>query len=288
MNTVNQTFNWKRFVAALRKEVVENSRTLVFSVIGIYAFLTFVMILGNIAMHSPEISSKMMSMRTPQTVVFGLLSLVVCVMASLAFKNLTTKSGRTSYFTSPSSTLEKYLVNILIYVVGTIIAFFACAQLADLTRIAVLKLLESSDFVVPGPINFLGKISNLSFNMGANITDGGEMNALMTATMYVSMISSAAMYLLGSVIWPKLSLLKTYAAGFVAETAFGIIALIAAVVVYMCGDIEAISHWFVNFIKSGNFFIMILTYSAVLGVLFTVLSWYLFKRKDVVSLKWWK
>ena len=28
MNTVNQTFNWSRFTAALRKELVENKRAI--------------------------------------------------------------------------------------------------------------------------------------------------------------------------------------------------------------------------------------------------------------------
>ena len=37
MNTVSQTFNWSRFVATLRKELVENRRAILFSIIGIYA-----------------------------------------------------------------------------------------------------------------------------------------------------------------------------------------------------------------------------------------------------------
>ena len=44
MNTVNQTFNWSRFMAALRKEIVENKRMLLFSVIGMYGLLSMIMI----------------------------------------------------------------------------------------------------------------------------------------------------------------------------------------------------------------------------------------------------
>ena len=44
----NQIFQWNRFLAALKKEVVENWRTLLFSTIGIYGILTRFMILGNL------------------------------------------------------------------------------------------------------------------------------------------------------------------------------------------------------------------------------------------------
>lgn len=49
MNTsVNQTFNWSRFTATLHKEAVENKRALLFTVIGVYGFLTLIMIMGNL------------------------------------------------------------------------------------------------------------------------------------------------------------------------------------------------------------------------------------------------
>ena len=48
MKMKNQIFDWNRFVAALRKEVVENWRTLLFSAIGIYALLALLKIFNNI------------------------------------------------------------------------------------------------------------------------------------------------------------------------------------------------------------------------------------------------
>ena len=155
MNTVSQTFNWNRFVAALKKEVVENSRLLLFSVIGIYAFFAFFMILGNLISHNPKMADwEMMTNDMPQTFALCVISFAAAIMASMAFKDLTTKKRRTSLFTSPSSMLEKFIVNVLIYIVGTLVALFVIAQLADLTRIAALKLFETDNFVVPGSINF--------------------------------------------------------------------------------------------------------------------------------------
>ena len=159
MNTVNQTFNWSRFMAALRKEIVENKRMLFFSVIGMYGLLTMMMILGNLIGHQPDFYTDPEFNFVPKVMVGSLTTLVVCLSASLAFKNLKTKAGRTHYLSSPSSTLEKFLVNVLIYVVGMTVAYFICAQLADLTRIAALWWFKSDSFIVPGPINFLNSIS---------------------------------------------------------------------------------------------------------------------------------
>ena len=92
MNTVSQTFNWNRFVATLKKEVVENSRLLLFSVIGLYAFFTFFMILGNLISHNPKMADwEIMTNEMPQTFVLCVISFAVAIMASMAFKDLTTK-----------------------------------------------------------------------------------------------------------------------------------------------------------------------------------------------------
>ena len=49
MNTVNQTFDWSRFTAALRKELVENKRAILFTLLGTFGLLTIIMILGNLS-----------------------------------------------------------------------------------------------------------------------------------------------------------------------------------------------------------------------------------------------
>ena len=46
MNTVNQIFDWNRFTATLRKEVVENWRPILFTLLGTYGLLTIIMIIA--------------------------------------------------------------------------------------------------------------------------------------------------------------------------------------------------------------------------------------------------
>ncbi|MBQ9556901.1 MAG: hypothetical protein IJV05_11835 [Muribaculaceae bacterium] len=285
MNTsVNQTFNWSRFTATLRKEVVENKRALLFTVIGVYGFLTLIMILGNLFTGLGDDIYDTMNNHMPQTFVGGMLGFVVCISASLAFHNLTTKTGRANLFTLPSSMLEKFLVNVLIYAVGIIVVFFACAQLADLTRIAVLISFRSDAFYVPGPINFLNSLSYMGERFG-NLEELSDLATGFKAAIWIGIISNAGLYLLGSVIWPRLSLLKTFAAMYAIEFALFII---AAPLFYFFGDGEALIEWFLRFIMGGRFSISMICITAFQVVLYFSLAWYLFKRKDVISLKWWK
>jgi hypothetical protein len=281
MNTVNQIFNWSRFTAALRKEVVENWRTIVFTILGIYLLLTVIMILGNfIDSISDNIVSSLMNM-VPQKTVFFMLAIALMVVASLSFRNLKSKNGRVALFTSPSSTLEKFLVNILIYVVGSIVVFFACAQLADLTRIGILSLVGADDLIVPGPINFLSAINDTVTGIGSIEPVAKGMRWI----FWLSLLATPGMYLLGSVLWPRLSLLKTFAASQILSI---VVMIIAITLTNVLIPEDEIANWLKNIVESGTLTNWIAISLGVQAVLYWGLSWYLFKRKDVVSLKWWK
>ncbi len=281
MNTVNQIFNWSRFTAALRKEVVENWRTIVFTILGIYLLLTVIMILGNfIDSISDNIVSSLMNM-VPQKTVFFMLTIALMVVASLSFRNLKSKNGRVALFTSPSSTLEKFLVNVLIYVIGSIVVFFACAQLADLTRIGILSLVGADDLIVPGPINFLSAINDTVTGIGSIEPVAKGMRWI----FWLSLLATPGMYLLGSVLWPRLSLLKTFAASQILSI---VVMIIAFTLTNVLIPEDEIANWLKNIVESGTFTNWIAISLGVQAVLYWGLSWYLFKRKDVVSLKWWK
>ena len=277
MNTVNQIFNWSRFTAALRKEVVENWRTIVFTILGIYLLLTVIMILGNIIDSiSDNIVSSLMNM-VPQKTVFFMLAIALMVVASLSFRNLKSKNGRVALFTSPSSTLEKFLVNILIYVVGSIVVFFACAQLADLTRIGILSLVGADDLIVPGPINFLSAINDTVTGIGSIEPVAKGMRWI----FWLSLLATPGLYLLG----PRLSLLKTFAASQILSI---VVMIIAITLTNVLIPEDEIVNWLKNIVESGTLTNWIAISLGVQVVLYWGLSWYLFKRKDVVSLKWWK
>ena len=283
MNTVNQTFDWSRFTAALRKEVVENSRTLMFTVIAIYALLSIVMIIGNIFTGTTGTSlDEVTSSGVPVHYMFVgyILLFAITIVASFSFKKLTRKTGRIDMFTSPASTLEKFLVNVLIYVIGFIVAFFICAQLADLTRIAVLWYFNDR-IDVPGPINFLP-----TFTQAYSFGPMGDMMGV-SKVFSLGLLANAGLFLLGSVLWPRLSFLKTFAAMYAIEIVLGFLLLLGS---FIAGDdkVFAIGRWFLDSIESGSFTYWLAGFVIFQIILYWGLAWYLFKRKDVISLKWWK
>lgn len=280
MNTVNQTFNWTRFTATLRKEVFENWRAIMFTLLGTYGLLTMVMIIGNIVVLDFDTDGlDMMESMMPQKVVYVILTFAVIIVSSLSFSKLTRKSGRTDMFTSPSSTFEKFVVNGVVYVLGYIVSFFVLAQLADLTRIAILNLL-GYDGYLPGPINFTTNlVGDFAFGLGSKIF----MDSFGQAYLWLSLLASSGLYLMGSVMWPRLSLLKTFAAIYAVEMVFFII---IGIIIAVSHGIMPIADWIAQHIDSLSTIFVII--SIIQIVVTWGLAWYLFKHKDVISLKWWK
>ena len=278
MNTVNQIFDWSRFTATLRKEVVENWRPIVFTLLGVYGLLTMVMIIGNAISFDDAVSDAMSETMVPQKVVYGILGFSVMIVASMAFKKLTTKAGRIDMMTSPSSTLEKFLVNGVVYVLGFVVAFLILAQLADLTRIAVMHIFGFQGFI-PGVINFTNLGADFIYGLASDLFKG----PLAVTYVWCSLLATSGIYLLGSVMWPRLSLLKTFAAIYAVEFVLGVLAII---LIFVFSDMESFGMWvFMHLDGMMPFMMAVMVIQIIVG---WGLAWYLFKHKDVISLKWWK
>lgn len=291
----NQIFDWGRFKSALRKEVVENKRQLLLIVVSIFLFFTVFMVIGNV------ISSSMAPMTAsdpegqkfidlmPTVVVMMSYSFIVMIVASLAFRNLTSKTGRVVLFTSPASMTEKFTVNLVIYVIGAFVAFIVCAQLADLARIAILTPFQSKTFYVPGPMNFLSILSSSSADI-MSVTeffeDSGFTASNFKLMTILSVLLGPAMFFMGSVLWPRWAVVKTFAAQQVLNSVVNLIAgLICVSPILFSANWDKLSNIdgskLMDAISLGNYISFAIALVCWYG------AWYLFKRKDVVSLKWW-
>ena len=269
----NQVFDWSRFTLALRKEIVENWRQLVLALIVLYAVMSILMILGN-WMTGGRNDQELINLR--YMVAMSVFSFSTIIMASLSFRGLMTKTSRTELLTSPSSMTEKFLVNTLIYVVGYIVAFFVLAQLADLTRIAALWFARSESLNVPGPICFLNFTNQFSDNITPHIGQIG----IFKAAIYVGLLASPGLYLLGSVLWPRLSFLKTFAAVYAIEF---VIFFFGMAILRGFGSFQEMAMRILDNIENGSFSIAMLVAAAVQLVLYWTLAWIVFRRKDIVS-----
>lgn len=294
-NASNQIFDWHRFTAALRKELVENKRQLLLILLAMFLGFTVFMVIGNlIASNMGERSANIMMEIMPAAFTASVYTFIVAITASLAFRNLTSKTGRISLFTSPSSNFEKFLVNLTIYVIGAAIAFFACAQLADLARIAVLTPFKSETMNVPGPMNFFSILIDSSYNL----LNSQYVNALVERPSFYRAITIAslfigpAIYFMGSVLWPRWAVVKSFACQQVINMVLNI--FIFSIFGFLGGFINpSMISLNPNSLSNDMLSSLIdytnisITISFIICTLCWVGAWFLFKRKDVVSLKWW-
>ena len=273
----NQIFDWNRFVAALRKEVVENWRTLLFSAIALYALMAIIMIIGNLILGNSTTKPEVMMRYNFVYMLYGFASII---FASFAFRGLKSKTGRIELLSSPSSTFEKFMVNATVYVLGFIVVFPICAQLADLTRIAVLWPWMGGENV-PGPINFLTTIHEFAAQQD---TMPMAMRSGLEVALWIGLLAAPGLYFLGSIIWPRLSFLKTFAAVYVIEIVFSIVAMVC---IFVFCDMKNFAMWMMEQFSNGNFIMLFVAFMIFQLILYWVLAWWLWKRKDVISLKWW-
>ena len=261
MNT-NQIFSWNRFTAALRKEFTENWRTPALVMAGIYLWYTISMIVTNVNSLDGSYGANPFA--------FGV---IAAIMAGLAFHNLKTRQGRVELLTSPSSTLEKYIVNLLLYFVGSFVIFAVSFQLADITRYLVMSFVNSR----------LGIESTLPTNL-ANLFNINKLDQTDIFILVVALGAGAAFFL-GSVMWPRRSALK------MGVVVLGIAILQVAAIIYITYHYLGADFTVPQNIRNG-FFDQLATVGiwidAIIYFLCLVMAWFVLKHKDVITLKWWK
>jgi hypothetical protein len=136
---------------------------------------------------------------------------------------------------------------------------------------------------VPGPINFLNILSS-PFSFGDEELIG---SSTLTITLPLSVIASGGLFLMGSVLWPRLSVLKTFAALYGVEIVVVVLGIVFSAIVGDSVVTEYVKK-FVSVFSGSDISYWTIGWYVIQILLFWGLAWYLFKRKDVVSLKWWK
>ena len=261
MNT-NQIFSWNRFTAALRKEFTENWRTPALVMVGIYLWYTISMIASNVNSLDGSYNANPLA--------FGV---IAAIMAGLAFHNLKTRQGRVDLLTSPSSTLEKYIVNLLLYFISSFVIFAVSFLLADITRYLVMSFFNSR----------LGIESTLPTNIVHLFKD----NSLEQDDIFllVEALGVGTAFFLGSVLCPRRSTLK-----------MGVVVLVIALlqvatIIYITYHYLGTDYTVPRNIRNGFVDQMAtvgIWFDAIVYFLCLVMAWFVLKHKDVITLKWWK
>ncbi|KIO43849.1 MULTISPECIES: hypothetical protein [Sanguibacteroides] len=236
----NNFFSLSRIVMVMKREIIENWKTNVYRLIGLYAAfaltLIFAMIKANNEprwLDNPEwaVEHFCLSRMIAFMIIAGIASFIY---AANIMENMKTKEKRISFLMLPATMFEKFIVRFLYVTVGLFVAILLTVSLAEITRLLLLPL-----FNVPATLHqtVLPKIFSMFIDMicmsgknssviyGSGISNWG----LVSACIWTSVIWHHSLFILGGNYWYKKPFLKTlgtlwgimFLLGFIASIAIG-------------------------------------------------------------------
>lgn len=229
MNNDNNSidrFNFGRLAFLLKKGLITRRRSLLLQlllVVGAMSILNIFIALGSPEegeANAPLVTSDLSAVSA--FVFFLSLGIYIMVGASLSFSDLGNKADRVLTLMEPATQLERFISRAL---PGILIPpLYVCFGqfIAEAVRVGVSEALYSTDYLYH-PYSFMGTMGGI---MGAD--------TWMFMTFIFSSIGlSQSFYLLGSVVWPRLSFIKTFAACQAISSTLGIILMIMVSTAYM-------------------------------------------------------
>ena len=269
-------FSMHRFVDVCRKEMVENWKTYILRSIMVYGMLAIIFIWDGYFDYK-TIDAFPQGLADPlwrfEARIF-LFAFVIwgCISASFAMERMKTKTSRTVVLMTPATMFEKYFSRWLIAICGFLVVFLIAFKMADWTRVVVYMLkYPGSDVISSFPL------WQFWTNSGAfyEVAGGGGPDML----IFISAFSLAqSFFMLGSTVWPKNALIKTFSAG------------ISIVVVYilfsvMMGKIFLTGDFFID--DTGVDKGVIQTVVVAVNFFFTLFNWVLayfrFKESEIIN-----
>ena len=156
--------------------------------------------------------------------VFGFpITLIIC--ASCMFESMSTKQKKIATLMAPATQFEKYLTRFFTYIILPIFIYIAGCLIAE-----SLRFITFSIFYPVGDIIRFMDYSDIIKDM--LIKDNMLFH---TIVLYLlSSIAQASIYALGSSIWPRLALLKTFA----AQCIISFIGIVTLMIAAISGAVE--------------------------------------------------
>ncbi|GEM_PF-6764127 len=202
MNTKNDFFDGQRFGKYVCLLWAEHRKVLVFSAILLYAVLTGIFCAYGYIRYDRGAYCCDSDL---DAVWFGedalalvAVAMVAALLGRFSLGVLSTRPGRMSFFALPVSTFEKYLGAWLTVFVG-IVGSFGLVWLADLTRVAVYKMVYGSSVVI-SPVPWLSGQLGVEYDYFISSFSRWE--------MWVVLFGISSFTQLGAAIWQRFSFLK--------------------------------------------------------------------------------
>jgi len=214
MNNISDKFSFPRFWEVMKKYVVENWRLLVMGTAMIFGVMIISGVLTAMlssdcydgwGVKNPRVVAGIVIdpvWRVVSTIIGTMLFIWGGICASLTGSGLGSKEKRLSSIMLPASQLEKYIVRWLIYIPGFLVVFVAAVVVGELVRVGVTSYLVEDTRM----------LSVISFDYMMKDLLTGEINFNAMVWILIFFVVQAA-FSLGSFLWTKVPVVKTFVAG---------------------------------------------------------------------------
>lgn len=212
----NKFFSFPRIAMVMKREIMENWKTNLYRLIGIYAGFLLVMVF-TMSKQASSYSDPQVAFQHYCSNVLGAFVLIIgifgIVYAANIMENMITKEKRIAFLMLPATMIEKFVARFLIVTVGLAVAVFVAASLAEITRYLLLPL-----FNVPETFHqsVLYNLLSMASVDGEQIYRGAGyamnmpyQNWLGELCGWAFLVWSHSLYILGGSYWYKKPFFKT-------------------------------------------------------------------------------
>ncbi|MDE5962291.1 MAG: hypothetical protein K2H08_11345 [Duncaniella sp.] len=270
----NQFFSFDRMSLLVRKNIQENWRQIALSWAGIFGLLVIIALLVARASHYDGIQPEYYSSHSIAnflgwiTAVFSICGVYV---AACSFKRMATPPGALSTLMTPASQFEKFALKWLAAVPVYILVFFVIAYLADWIRVYASYWMYDIEV---RPVN----VTKILFHP----TDMGLVKGIAWRSL-LYFLAMQSFFLLGSIVWPKNSALKT----FVCMIAIGFIYVWVGIWIASLSDMsDGDSHLYYGgpeFLNEDSVLYVVDVFTAIIAVINYWLTYRRFREAETIG-----
>lgn len=288
------TFSMTRVQHIMRRDLIENWKSNLYGLLGIFAACFFPMLgfLWSAERWTEEGYPEVYSFERFCGNMLGIIGMVVSVAmiyyASRIMKCMDNKEKRISYLLLPATKLEKFFSRALFVTVGTVLMILVALLALELTHYLLLPVFDLPA-VYSQPM--LVEVFSLRWAHASVDATGEPVYSwwLMQLLVWIFCLWNHSLFILGGSFWYKHPFLKTIGACLVVTILGGILFANLA----EGGFLVRFSDWMQEHYQDTPQTVNgLLTIISVVFLLFTVFNWWLsyrmFTRSEVVKRKLWR
>ena len=288
------TFSMTRVQHIMRRDLIENCKSNLYGLLGIFAACFFPMLgfLWSAERWTEEGYPEVYSFERFCGNMLGIISMVVSVAmiyyASRIMKCMDNKEKRISYLLLPATKLEKFFSRALFVTVGTALMILVALLALELTHYLLLPLFDLPA-VYSQPM--LVEVFSMRWAHASVDATGEPVYSwwLMQLLVWIFCLWNHSLFILGGSFWYKHPFLKTIGACLAVTILGGILFANLAEGGFLVRFADWMQEHYQDTPQTVN---GLLTIISVVFLLFTVFNWWLsyrlFTRSEVVKRKLWR